>query len=531
MQKILFNNEVATKIIKKWYKNKHCIDIGEFKLETKENFLRLIHMEELYCRKIVQTLPITQSIKICLRIYEEIVYFNFHKYHNNGNLHLCVLEAIRILLYGSSYERDNNIILPNKLFELLEHVEIILKAKEFVKIIDVKILRHTQNIKFIHSDFCFDERDTAILEHLLRHFNGKGQRLKFSKSTSQLLFSNLHNNVDENIFENSIKLLLNGEASGKDISFFKGTYYEFFPNYSNSEDASYKEFLENLLERIQLFKTFIFYLLYKCKQIYSKEKGHKEEMLILSSAFELPNKMVNKNLVFTPNWKRWDLKQTKDFSLSNKPIIKINEGKYITSLALYADSINYFVENEIYRQIDKVTWNKKICQKVEAHFENEVISYMRRYNYVAGKIKQNGKWIFEDNEKTKDMNIKLPGEVDVFAVNYNEKIAYLIECKCLHDVLTRSGNEFQKFKNISNNLSGSYALTLYKKRTIIEEYISKHLTGFQIYTVLLTDVDFPVYLCDDNIRSWENVIAICDFKALQNAISKKRPPKTFLRHI
>lgn len=72
---------------------------------------------------------------------------------------------------------------------------------------------------------------------------------------------------------------------------------------------------------------------------------------------------------------------------------------------------------------------------------------------------------------------------------------------------------------------------LKKKREIIKQYIEKHFLDYQFLTVILTDIDFPVYLSGDTINAWEKYISICDFDTLKKAIVKNTSPESFVQHI
>lgn len=310
-KKIKFNYEMAERIIKQWYENEHYIDIGCVNIGTTEKLLKFIHKEELFCRQLSQSLPGIQSIEICMIIYGETTYGKYRKYHEKGFLHIHVAEAIRVLLYGISFERECQMLLPSLLFELLEHIEIIAEAKELVQMIEAGILCDAENLKLTQGYFSFDEKDFHIVEQYKNHYRGKGLRLRMGGNTAKLLFRDLEkrNSLKSNFVE-SIQKLLSEPVSGQDISFFKGTYYEFFPAL-NECDHTYKEFLEVLLEKIDFLTKLEMLLLRQYAFLFSSKKYKETEMaLIFGYPFIIPNKIVKESMIFIPEWKRWCVTET-----------------------------------------------------------------------------------------------------------------------------------------------------------------------------------------------------------------------------
>lgn len=530
--KIEYNYKIAEKIIKQWYETEHFVEIEDIDAGTTEKLLKLIHKEELFCRQLVQSLPGMQSIEICMTIYGECTYGKYKKYHGNGYLHIYVAEAIRILLYGISFERECQIVLPTLLFELLEHIEIMVGAKEIAQMIEADILCDAQNLKLTQGRFSFSERDDKIVEQYRRNYSGKGLRLRIAEKSMELLYRDLEKRSSlESNFVESIQKLLTEPISGRDIPFFKGTYYEFFPAVNECDDT-YKDFLKTLLEKIDFLIKYVMLLMRQYIFLYSGKNYSATDMSrIFGHPFIIPDKIVKDCMVFVPEWRRWRVTESNEIKILNMPIVRNYDGKYITSFLMCGDAINTWVEVTIYKGSDSVEWKKKICQRIEKLFEDEVIDYLRKYKFVAGQVEQNGIWHIDSSNGIKNLEIVLPGEVDVLAINYNKKVVYLIECKRVHDILSAKGNIYQKFKNIKSNLSGKYVQKMKKKRKIIQEYVEKHLLGYQLITVILTDIDFPVYLLGDIINDWEKNICICDFAELKKAVVKNRLPHSCVQHI
>lgn len=528
-------HQIASNIIEAWHTQEHPVwDAGSepIKLDTMKTLLSFIHKEELLCRELAQNLPKEESIRICITIHADFTYGIHRKYHKVSQLNICAAEAIRILLYDKTPKHLRPSFSSDRLFELLKHVEIMLKAKELAQRIDAGILFDTQKLYFSHGDFQLSRRDFALLQHFNLNYTGKGLRLRFADETMKLLSRDFQgrSSLDSN-FSAAIQTLLSGSSCGEDIPFFKGTFYEFFPAV-NDCDHTYKEFLENLLCRIRFLNQLIITLLCQYIHLFPSLKYDADSMsLLLNSACTVSEQTTDKSLLFTPEWKRWKPLDRNRVNALDYPVIPIGSGNCATSFALCGDALNSWIEDSIYGNAESVKWKEKLCQKMEALFETDVTDYMRRKKFKAGQIEQNGIWHADSRGGTVDLGIRLSGEVDVFAVNDRTKTIYLIECKCIHDVFTASGNIYQKFKNVKNNLSQKYVQKLKKKRETIESYVNSHLPDYKLITVILTDIDFPVYLLNENIPMWENIISICDFEELKRAVEQKTCPKSCVQHI
>ncbi|MCI9175638.1 MAG: hypothetical protein HFH49_11990 [Lachnospiraceae bacterium] len=529
--KIKRNYVLAEEIIKRWYESEHFIETGDVRIGTTEELLKVIHGEELLCRELGKKLPGMQSIEVCLTIYGECSYGKYKKYHQSGDLHLYAAEAVRILLRGISPERERQIIFSERVFELLEHIRIMVEAKEIAQMKEVGFLEDAKEIYLTGGYFSFSKRDARIMEICGRYYSGKGLRLRMGDKTSELLYRDLKcKNLLESEFVISLQKLLSGMARGRDISFFKGTYYEFFPSIHDC-DSTYKDFLEILLEKIDFLITFEMLLIKQYGLLYSMKNYSSDAMArLFRCPFVIPNKIVKECLVFEPAWKRWHVTDRNEIKLLKKPVIRSYDGRCMTSFLLSGDAVNAWLEDAIYKESHSKTWKMQICQKIEALFEQEVVDYMRKHKFIAGRIEENGVW-HNGIHADKNLGIVLPGEVDVFAVNDDRKKVYLIECKCIHDVLTSEGNCYQKFKNINKKLNGTYVQKIKKKRQVIEKYIAKQLNGYLLSTVILTDIDFPVYLLKETVNAWEKDIAICDFAALKESVEKNTFPKSCVQHI
>ena len=59
----------------------------------------------------------------------------------------------------------------------------------------------------------------------------------------------------------------------------------------------------------------------------------------------------------------------------------------------------------------------------------------------------------------------------------------------------------------------------------------EYFPDYKLVTVITTDVNFPVYLQNNNRLEWEDIISICDFNALKDAVLNETYPKTCVQHI
>lgn len=534
-RKILENNhQIASEIIVRWYNDEHYFHMNPeiIYLENTDKLLKFIHREELLCRELAQSLPSTQSIMICLTVFSVLV--NGDKYYTQGSLHMFAIEAVRILLYGASKEREYLPFSLNKLYVLLEHIKIMNESKELALMMSAGLLCDPEQLCIYYGKITVSKKDFQIMEYRRSHFTGRGTRLRIAKDTRKLLLDDLeqmnkHGSLNSE-FLNSMKLLISTDISGQDIPFFNGTCYEYLPA-TNECDVTYKEFISIFLEKLDFLNSLEFGLAKLWDHLYFGRKQRLEYWsLVFNSAFIVPHNWVKEHFVFVPEWKRWNLSANYEVPLLKTPVIQTYNGSYATTFLLFADAMNSWVEDSIYRNHESTSWKEQFCHKIESSFENEVIAFMRMEGFIAGTVEQDGKWHI-DKDCIENLHILLPGEVDVFAANHSKKISYLIECKCLHDVFTSSGNIHQKLKNINRKLSNKFPNILKGKRSIILQYLSEYFPDYKLVTVITTDVNFPVYLQNNNRLEWEDIISICDFNALKDAVLNETYPKTCVQHI
>lgn len=531
-QRIERNSETAGSIIEEWYEMRTNLEINIEEIGTKEKLAKFIHKEELTCRRLVEELPESESIEICMTIYAELVYGKYKKYYGKGNLHLNATETIRILQYGAGLERERKLFSPVKLHEVFNHVEVMLMARELVQMIDADVLSEPERISIVRGEFVIQGKDRLIIEQYRQHVTGKGLRYRIARSTRELLYGGMwKQSFLENKLVEGIQSILSGTVSGKDIPFFIGTFYEFLPSISEC-DNTYRLFLQQLLRRVDFYinlEKFMYRLFF---ELYPNEKDKEEALYrVLNSVTIVPNGMVKSCMIFTPQWRRGDFLQCEKIGVLSNPIVKNCWGAYITNDALCGDALNSWLEETIYEGAQSVAWKAKICQAIELAFEDEVRAYMREQNVVAGKLEQNGNWYKNNNVGVEKLDITLPGEVDVFALNACRKIAYLIECKSLQDVLTTSGNPYKKLRNVRKKLTGTFIQTLKQKRACVKTYMDKHLPEYELITVIVTDIDFPAYSLDEEESMWEQLIIICDFEEFKTAVKMGRNPKSIIAHV
>lgn len=523
--------DLAGELIINWYETRHHIETGVVTFETTDDLVKFIHKEELKCRKLTQMLPGLKCIQLCMIIYGEIVYGKYKKYHKDGTLHVLAAEAIRILHYGQAPERERYTISPKGLFELFEHIQIIIQAKELAQMMDAGVLCDMDELCLKQGRFRASERDAKVLVHYKAHHGGKGLRLRMGTKTGELFCKDADESLlQRSNFAEAVQRLLSEPVSGRDISFFKGTYYEFLPAVAEC-DETYREFLEKLLERVEFEAKILLLAAQQYVFIYSSPQYSMEEAgRILGNPVVIPKEMVKEDLVFVPEWKRWKIEEGSRMAVLNAPVIRSYDGRYATTFWLYADSVNAWVEESVCREDTAGDWKRKIAQAIEDRFEEEVIAFMRKFQFEAGQVEQNGVWHIGKNE-VKNLAITLLGEADVLAVHHGRKAVYFIECKRLHDTLSAEGNVYKKSKSINRKLSGTFVQKLKKKREKILEYMESNLPDYDLTTAVLTDLEFPVYLLGEERKEWENFISICSFQELQEAVAKNKDLISYVGHI
>lgn len=315
---------------------------------------------------------------------------------------------------------------------------------------------------------------------------GRGKRLRVAESNSKLM------NATGIDYFKALFGVLQGENPQK-ISVFKGTFYEKIPGIENAECKKFWQ---------ELFFRYSFYI----AALLESEEGT-DVILFREFGVELPEGFITQESVKNSFWQReWFQKQSRERYgnlIVERPIMRISEnGDFATSPVLIGDSINSFIEKQIFNY---ATRNSDIRLPSEIFrtafsepFEQNCIDYFRSLGFTAGHVSEGEIWKTQNgNINMKTVETSLYGEIDVLAYQPEREVLLLIECKVLNDV-----EDTRTYKNLIAKLkedSEGYKDKLLKKEAWLKEAFSIYYKkDIEPVLILLTDIPLPVIEFDDN---------------------------------
>lgn len=442
----------------------------------------IIEKIETEVKNIASVMEPDWAIPIIIEIIGKLYYGKFKEYSFSGPFFKRALAYLWDNLYKQHGEQKN----IKQLTQLLFYCYVI------------EMLYSYKKMFFIIPEFYFslengyvdvpEEYEDIIYEfgYMLR---GKGKRLRVAEVNSNLMLTK------SVAFLEGLLSVLDGKCP-KEIEVFKNTFYEMIPGI---EDEECKKFWQ------ELFLRYTFYI-GALSQVKEDEDGT-EVILFHEFGIEMPEGIITQEIVENMFWKKeWFQKKDKEIYSSlivQRPILRISEtGDFVTSAVVIGDSINDFVENQIFGYTGQVEMKlpKAVFKKAFSDpFEEKCIEYLRENGFIAGHILESGVWTTQ-NENI-DLNIiedKLFGEVDVFAYYPGTNVCFLIECKVLNDV-----RDTRSYRNIVAKLkddSEEYRAKLRKKGAWIEKVLKvRNMNDIEVVKILLTDIPLPVINSDDDI--------------------------------
>ena len=289
----------------------------------------------------------------------------------------------------------------------------------------------------------------------------------------------------------------------------RGTCYEFLPILSpmDPEYADYSAFIKELEVRIRFTAEVMKYRDLEDNNFFAVGNV---------SGVSIP-----KGMICEPKFKRWRMGDEEHLALTYAPVMKVDEGIFLTCFALCGDSVNSWIERQLNKDFEQYKWKKQYLGAMEIQFEKEVNSFMREMGYRSGNLKQNGEWL------TEKLPVRLQGECDVFAIHEKEKKVYLLECKRLHDAVS-TGFSYKTMESNKKKILQKFVPKLYNKKQQLEAYIKKQYPDYYFLCAIVTDVDFPMFIREGMNYKWKDEIVICDFSALQKALKGHDVPRSTL---
>lgn len=311
---------------------------------------------------------------------------------------------------------------------------------------------------------------------------GRGKRLRVAKVNSVLM-----NEKIQEYYQALMDVLHGKEPSG--IFVFQNTFYASIPGIS---DGQCKKFWQ------ELFFRYNFYLSLRMMSD-GKDLGT-EIVLFPEFGVNLPEHLFTQESVDNVFWNwKWLKKQSKERYgnlIVDRPVMRISrEGDFVTSAVLMGDSINNFIEKQIFHYVTR-DQNFNLPQDVfrkafSEPFEETCIQYFRGKGFLAGHVSENGTWKTQEGDIRLSAEEKIYGEVDVLAYRKEQGILILAECKVL-----REAEDTRAYKNLVAKLkddSEGFRAKLTKKGAWIAKAFRREF-GVEIAPerMILTDIPLPV---------------------------------------
>lgn len=313
---------------------------------------------------------------------------------------------------------------------------------------------------------------------------GRGQRFRISKCNSKLMNDPKYN-------DGLIDVLCGKKPS--EISIFKGTFFEKIPGIENEQCKKFWQ---------AIFTRYFLYLV----TLSSVEKEPSEIVLFHEFGVYMPENIITQDIVENVFWKQtWFEKQSFERYgnlIVDRPIMRISEdGDFVTSPILIADSINFFIEKHILGYT-KHTTDIKLPPKVfkeaiSEPFEQKCIEYFRSLGFITGHVSEKEIWKTQCGSiNMKSSQSYLYGEIDVLAFHKDLKMLLLIECKVLNEA-----EDTDSYKNLIAKLkedSEGFSKKLIKKGQWLKETFFEHY-GIHLdpVLILLTDIPLPILNYDN----------------------------------
>lgn len=461
---------------------------SELELET------MIKKMENEVKTIVSVMEPSWAIPIIIEIIGKLYYGKFKNHVFSGPIFKRALSYLWNNLYTQHGEQKNIKQLTKLLLycytieSLYSYKKMFFVVPEFYLYFEKGHIGVPKEYKEIFNEFGY----------MLR---GKGKRLRVAETNTYLM---LTKTVD---FLKGLLSVLTGK-SPKEIEVFKNTFYEMIPGIENEEC---KKFWQQVFLRYAFFIGILVQL--------KEDEDGTEVFMFREFEIEIPEGILTQEVAENIFWKKkWFQKQNKEIYsnlIVDRPILRISEtGDFATSAVIIGDSINNFIEKQIFGYAGQVEMNlpREIFKKAFSDpFEEMCIDYFRKQGFIAGHILESGVWkIQNQNIDLKVIEDELFGEVDVFAYYPETNICFLIECKVLHDI-----QDTRSYKNIVAKLkddSEEYRAKLRKKSIWIKKVLEKmNMIDVEVVKILLTDLPLPIIDGDDDIL-------LLDFYRLRNMI-------------
>ncbi len=351
---------------------------------------------------------------------------------------------------------------------------------------------------YLNEGYCTcEEKYNQMIYSFAEQIQGRGKRMRVAEVNSTLMCSRGKE------FYDALFGVLDGEDPKK-IGVFRDTFYEKIPGIA---DAECKRFWQSVFFRYSLFQATLVQNCFCAEDVATMDAEDALEwttavILFPEFAVELPEGLFTQEIVRETFWTREWVQSQDDEQYGNliveRPVLRITpEGDFATASVLIGDSINYFIEGQIFNysfRSPKINLPAEVFKNAfSAPFEEMVIESLRDLGFLAGHVTEEGTWLTQE----KDVNLSastdrhLYGEIDTLAYLPELNFAILVECKVLNDV-----RDYRSYKNIVSKLvddSEGFQYKILDKRKWVNEAL-KNCFGRDVEAVcfLMTDIALPI---------------------------------------
>lgn len=336
---------------------------------------------------------------------------------------------------------------------------------------------------------CWKEEFEPMIQEFAWLLQGRGTRMRVAEENSTLMLEK-----SKEFFE-ALKQVLDGVTPQK-IEVFRNTFYEKIPGI---DDRECKRFWQSVFFRYSLFLSS---MIDKCNCAENEEEWSTGVSLFHEFAIEIEEGLFTQDIIRETFWNReWIAKQDDERYgnlIVERPILRITpDGDFAMCSCLIGDSINYFIEGQIFDysfRSPKIYLPKIVFKTAFSDvFEDTVINGLRELGFCAGHVTEEGIWKVQEEDiilRTDD-DTRLFGEIDALAYIPHLNFAILAECKVLNDV-----RDYRSYKNIEAKLVGDsegfqYKI-LEKSKWVNKALAKRYNTEVEAVCVILTDIPLPI---------------------------------------
>ncbi|MBV4466038.1 hypothetical protein KVG95_22220 [Pseudomonas sp. SWRI79] len=183
-------------------------------------------------------------------------------------------------------------------------------------------------------------------------------------------------------------------------------------------------------------------------------------------------------------------RRMKDFPsnmLVERPVLRIDNKTFATTVLTIIDSINCFVENSVFDCADyggSPVHPSAFQMHISQPFEQAAVDLCLKIGWKAGVVSDKGYWAAGNCQLVHPNGKKVPGEIDVLALHPSGLLALILECKVLTQPFSKS-----KLTNVVGKLGPDDQENFHSKLERKVNWLSDvpALKGAEVVGALLVD--------------------------------------------